>query len=179
MRVTHRRRSASGMLALLLVCAAFSPARAQTDEELIRALDLSFNTLVLPRDTAKLVTLYAPTAVAMYPNMAVLTGTPAIVKAHLDLHAMPNIKFSSTPTSIRVSRGGDLATSIGNYKLSFTSPSGPVVDSGSYIEILQKGSDGKWRIVNEIVTSSVPMQQATVVEFDKETTMAMVDHPVG
>lgn len=171
---TASRRS-TGMLTLLITCAMFAPsaARAQTDEQLIRALDSTFNIIVVARDTARLATLYAPSAVGMYPNSPVATGAPAIVRSHAELFAMPNLKLFVTPTSIRVSKGGDFATSTGTYQLSFTSPSGPVVDSGSYVEILQKGNDGKWRIINEIVTSHAPMQQAAAATYDLDANMAM------
>ncbi len=165
-----------GMPALLFACAILIPAtaRAQTDEQTIRAMDSTFNVLVVSRDTARLATFYAPNAVGMYPNTPVVRGVPAIVGGYAELWARPNAKLSGTPTSITVAKSGDFATSTGTYSLSFTSPSGPVVDSGSYLEVLQKGTDGKWRIVNEIVTSAVPMpQMAAAATYDMDANMAM------
>lgn len=170
-----RRHSVRGMQAALLAGAMLMPVygRAQTDEQRIRAMDSTFNTLVLTRDTIRLGTIYAPMAIGMYPNTPIARGLPAIMHEYAGLWAMPEIKMSGTPASIVVAKSGDFATSMGSYRMSFTSPSGPVVDSGSYIEVLQKGSDGKWRIVNEIVTSHAPMAPAAAVSYDVDNNMGM------
>ncbi|HYN82879.1 MAG TPA: DUF4440 domain-containing protein [Gemmatimonadaceae bacterium] len=158
------------MLAILLTCAALAPARAQTDEQLIRALDSTWLAVFAARDTVRLATFYTPDAIGMYPNVAIARGSRAIMGAYAGLSAMPGLKLTAAPTSIRISKGGDLATSIGTYRTSFNSPSGPVVDSGSYVTVLQK-IGGQWKIVNEGVTSHAPMP--TVVVFDTVTTMGM------
>lgn len=158
------------MLAIFLTCAALAPARAQTDEQLIRALDSTWLAVFAARDTVRLATFYTPDAIGMYPNTAIARGSPAIVRAYAEMSAMPGLKMTGTPTSIRISKGGDLATSTGTYRMSFNSPNGPVVDSGSYVEVLQK-VNGQWKIMNEIVTSHAPMPAAMV--FDTVTAMGM------
>lgn len=158
------------MLAILLTCAALAPARAQTDEQLIRALDSTWLAVFAARDTVKLVTFYAPEALGMYPNMAVARGATAIIHGYAEMSAVPGMKLTATPTSIRISKGGDLATSTGTYRTSFNSPNGPVVDNGSYVEVLQK-VNGQWKIINEIVTSHAPTP--TTMVFDTVSAMGM------
>jgi ketosteroid isomerase-like protein/quercetin dioxygenase-like cupin family protein len=160
------------MLAILLTCAALAPARAQTDEQLIRALDSAWLAAFTARDTVRLATFYTPDALGMYPNMAMVRGAPAIIRAYRELSAMPALKFSTTTTGVRVAKGGDLATSTGTYRMSSNSPNGPVVDSGSYVTVLQK-INGQWKVVNESVTSHAPMAAATAMAFDTVTTMGM------
>jgi ketosteroid isomerase-like protein/quercetin dioxygenase-like cupin family protein len=166
----NARRYSAGILALFLTCVALAPAHAQSDEQLIRAIDSTWITVFAARDTAKLLTYYAPAAVGMYPNTATVRGAPAIVHAYGDMSKMPAMQMMGRPVSIVVSKGGDLATSTGTYHMSYNSPDGPVVDSGSYVEVLQK-INGQWKIVNEIVTSSAPRPAMAV--YDTVGTMAM------
>jgi ketosteroid isomerase-like protein/quercetin dioxygenase-like cupin family protein len=169
------RHSIMRMSPVLVTTALLTPAgaRAQTDEQLIRALDSTFNVAFAARDSVTLATLYAPNATGMYPNTPVATGGRAVLGSYSILWGM-NAKLRGTPTSITVSKSGDLATVTGKYNLNFTGSAGPVADSGSYVETLAKGSDGKWRIVNEIVTSHVPMTASGGgVAFDTGTIMTM------
>lgn len=172
---TGIRHSIIRMSAIILVGSLAMPAsaRAQTDEQLIRALDSTFNAAFAARDSAKLATLYAPTAVGMYPNSPIARGGPAVLGTYSELWKM-NAKLSGSPTAVTVAKSGDIATAAGKYQLSFTGPAGPVADSGSYLEVLQKGSDGKWRIVNEIVTSHAPMPQAAAATYDADGNMALM-----
>jgi ketosteroid isomerase-like protein/quercetin dioxygenase-like cupin family protein len=156
------------MLALLLTCAALSPARAQTDEQIIRALDSTWLVAYAARDSVKLAAFYAPDAIGMYPNFPIVRGARAIGWANAEQAGMPGMKLTATPGPIRVS--GNLATSTGTYRQTYNSPSGPVIDSGSYVEVLQKVG-GQWKIVNEIVTSHAPM--ATAAVYDTAGAMAM------
>src|SRR5687768_8142160 len=89
MPLAQRRHSRIGMLALLLSCAAVAPARAQTDEQLIRALDSAANAAVIARDTVRLLTFYTPDAVGMYPNTPVARGAPSIIRSYRELFALP------------------------------------------------------------------------------------------
>jgi ketosteroid isomerase-like protein/quercetin dioxygenase-like cupin family protein len=164
----NTRRHSIRMLAFLLTCAALSPARAQTDEQIIRALDSTWFVAFAARDTVKLVTFYAPEALGMYPNMALVRGAPAIGRTYAEMSGMPGIKMTANPGPVRVS--GNLATSTGTYRMTYNSPSGPVVDSGSYVEVLQK-VNGQWKIVNEIVSSHVPAPAIAV--YDTAAAMAM------
>ena len=167
-----RSRSIFSIPALFLVAAMLIPTRArtQTDEQLIRAIDSTFNAAFLARDSARLRGLYAANAVGMYPNSPVATGNAAILKSYAELWGL-NGKLVGTPISVTTSKSGDVATLVGRYQMNFTTLAGPVADSGSYIEILRKGSTGKWEIVQEIVTSHSPVIQPPA--FDTDATMAM------
>lgn len=159
-----------GILAGLLAFGGFAPARAQTDEQLIRALDSAWLAALAAHDTVKLGTFYTAEAIGMYPNMAMVSGTPGIVRTYGEMVRTPGMKLTATPTSIRVSKGGDIATNTGTYRMTYNSPTGPLADSGSYVTVLQKVG-GQWKIVNEIVTSHAPMPAATAISFDTASAM--------
>ena len=167
-----RSHSALGVLAPFLVAAVLFPShiRAQTDEQLIRAVDSTFNAAFLARDSVRLRGLYAANAVGMYPNTPIATGSAAILKSYADLWGM-NGKLVGTPVNITVAKSGDLATVVGRYAMNFTTLAGAVADSGSYVNIFRKGPTGKWEIVQEVVTSHSPVVQPPV--FDTDANMAM------
>src|SRR5437868_10150262 len=152
----HSVRHPVWMLALL-ACASVSSADAQTDEQLIRAVDSAWNVAFANRDTVSLVKFYTTDAVGMYPNTTVMRGSPAIGHMYATFVTMPAVKLIGTPTSVVIAKSGELATVNGAYHLTGNSDTGPVVDSGSYVEVLQK-VNGQWRIANEIVTSAAPMR---------------------
>ncbi|HEY8164041.1 MAG TPA: cupin domain-containing protein [Gemmatimonadaceae bacterium] len=118
----------------------------------------------------KLATFYTTDALGLYPNMAIVRGAPAIRRTYAEMSGLPGAKMTATPMSIRISNDRNLATNTGTYRFTYNSPSGPVADSGSYIEVLQK-VNGQWRIVNEIVTSHAPL--ATMAVYDTITKMGM------
>ena len=59
----NNRRHAARLLAFFLTCAAVAPARAQSDEQLIRALDSAWLAAFNARDTVKMGTFYVAEAV--------------------------------------------------------------------------------------------------------------------
>jgi len=160
-----KKRNATTLLAFVLVCAAavpVAPARAQqTDEQVIRAIDSTWLAAFAARDTVRIGTLYVTEAVGSYPNQPIARGVPAIVHSYAGLLAMPAVRMTAAPTMVTVSKSGDLATSTGTYHLTFNGQQGPVVDSGSYVEVFQK-VNGQWRIANEVVTSAAPMAPMTM-----------------
>ena len=85
----HSRGHSTGMFAILLTCVALAPARAQTDEQLIRAIDSTWFATFNARDTVRLATFYAPDALGMYPNMAIVKGAPGIGPAYREMSALP------------------------------------------------------------------------------------------
>ena len=167
-----RSHSALGVLAPFLVAAMLIPTdtRGQTDEQLVRAVDSTFNAAFLARDSVRLRALYAANAVGMYPNTPIAMGSAAILKSYAELWGM-NGKLVGTPVSVTTSKSGDIATVVGKYQMNFTTLAGPVADSGSYINVYRKGTTGKWEIVQELVTSHSPAIQPPA--FDTDANMAM------
>lgn len=167
-----RSHSALGVLAPIIVAAMLIPTdtRGQTDEQLVRAVDSTFNAAFLARDSVRLRGLYAANAVGMYPNTPIAMGSAAILKSYAELWGM-NGKLVGTPLSVTTSKSGDIATVVGKYQMNFTTLAGPVADSGSYINVYRKGTTGKWEIVQELVTSHSPAIQPPA--FDTDANMAM------
>ena len=95
---------------------------------------------------------YAADAVFLPPNEGALHGREAIAEF---LGTFPTITAASFDP-VTMEGDGDLAYVHGTYHLEMTTPDGPAVDDGSYLEIWQRQTDGSWRITHDIFNSDLP-----------------------
>lgn len=146
----------SSLLGLALLAAACAPpagsgSAALTTEELdaIRAVDAAFAAGMNAGDTAAVLAIYAPDAKLMPPDSPALEGD-AIRPVIAGLIAGGASNFVLTPvTTYGV---GDLAYQVGT--ASFTMGGG--TQTVKYVEVLRKGSDGKWRYVVDMFSGVAP-----------------------
>jgi ketosteroid isomerase-like protein len=96
---------------------------------------------------------YAPDAIYMAPNEKSLTGTVAITEWFKALPPVSNVKF----TLAEIDGTSDLAFLRGAYTFTVTLPgSAPITDSGKYLEIWRKQTDGSWRSERDVFNSDIP-----------------------
>ncbi|MFH1765890.1 MAG: DUF4440 domain-containing protein [Gemmatimonadota bacterium] len=95
---------------------------------------------------------YAEDAIALAPNAAAVQGRAAIADF---LSSFPTIT-TFTMQLITVEGVGDLAYVHGTYHLEMSTPDGPAVDDGKYIEIWRRQADGGWKITHDIFNSDLP-----------------------
>ncbi len=62
------------------------------------------------------------------------------------------------PSTVRVDGRDDLAYVLGTYTMTFVPPgaSGPVKDSGKYVEVRRRQPDGRWLVAVDIFNSDLP-----------------------
>lgn len=137
----------SPFLALVLLAAACTPpagngsaALSEAELDAVRAVDAAFAAGMNAKDTAAVFAIYAPDAMLMPPDSPILVGAAGHpVLAGLIAGGAEN--FVLTPTTTY--GVGDLAYQVGT--ASFTMGGGSATIK--YLEVLRKGSDGKWRYV--------------------------------
>jgi len=102
---------------------------------------------------------YTEDAVVLPPNAPAVQGWEAI-KAYI---LKESLSSDFEVSIIDLEGRGDLAYVRGTYSMTFDAPdgSGPTKDTGKYIEIWQKQSDGSWKVIRDIFTSD----QATAGPF--------------
>jgi ketosteroid isomerase-like protein len=101
--------------------------------------------------------VYTTDAAVLPPNAPTIVGHEAITTW---LQAFPKISdFSLRQT--KVEGAGDFAFVVGRYSIKVTPPgaSAAIADSGKYIEIWRKQSDGSWRMTDDIFNSDVPLPE--------------------
>ena len=98
--------------------------------------------------------LYTDDAVASPPHAPGLKGRAAI-KAWLE-QLPPMTAFKAN--NVIVDGRDDLAYVVGTYTMTIVPPGapGPINDSGKYVEIRRKQSDGSWLITVDIFNSNLP-----------------------
>ena len=110
------------------------------------------------KDAAKVASHYTDDAQLMMPGMAPLSGPgkiqPAVDAAVKD----PNFSLSFQAEKVEAAQSGEIAYSRGTFSESYTDPKTrqKVSDSGSYLTIWKKQSDGSWKISEDIVTPGAP-----------------------
>ncbi|MEY2434301.1 MAG: hypothetical protein QOC92_4026 [Acidimicrobiaceae bacterium] len=108
-------------------------------------------------DASGVANTYTADARLMPPNADIVEGRSDIegfVKGFVATGAQ--LKFNL----LTVHETPDLCVAVGRYEMDIPTPDGPQKDSGKYIEVFAKQSDGSWLIVDDIFNSSVPAPTA-------------------
>jgi uncharacterized protein (TIGR02246 family) len=109
-------------------------------------------------DASGVAAKYATDGRMLAPNADIQQGRPAIeayVKEFLQMNAKLEFKL------IDVHEAGDTCISVGQYELEFEPPgAGPQKDSGKFVEVWKRQSDGSWLIADDIYNSSLPLPTA-------------------
>ena len=145
------------MLAVLSSCQAQVAPLSQANVAAIEETTQNFVKAVLAKDWATLANLYTDDAILLPPNAPMVKGR-AMIQAWLEKFP-PVTDF--TLNSVQVDGRDDLAYVLGTFTMTIVPPgaSGPIRDSGKYIEIRRRQSDGRWLISADIFNSDLPSGQ--------------------
>ena len=133
-----------------------TPADLHESESMLRALDEQWSATAARNDLDGTVAFYADDAVLLPPNAPIATDRKSIRDSWAEL-LTPNTSVSWKWTKIEVAKSGELAYIYGSYKLTMgaTSQSGPVNDTGKFLEIWKKQTGGKWRCIVDTYNSDL------------------------
>ena len=97
---------------------------------------------------------YTEDAVVLPPNSPALQGWDAIKSYILTEGTVSDFRVEM----LEIEGRGDLAYVRGTYSMTVTRPgaSGPIKDTGKYIEIWRKQSDASWKVIRDIFSSDLP-----------------------
>lgn len=149
---------------LLVSCQSTTPQATQpaappdtraADEATIRSLDADWMKAVTAKDAERSASFYADTAELFVPGAPLTSGKEAVQKAVKDELVAPGTTLTFTPTKVTVARSSDLAYETGDYSLTLTSKSGkPQTQTGKYIVVWGKQSDGSWKALVDAPTTT-------------------------
>lgn len=109
------------------------------------------------KDLDLYVSLYADDAVLLWPGVPMVTGRAAIRKFMQVFFSMPDSSLSFETAQVEMSRAGDFAYTCGTNKVTLVDPSGKKMkDSGKYLTVYRKQSDGTWKVVADMGNSDLP-----------------------
>ena len=142
----------------LIGCTQTPPVDTRAETDAIRAIEAQWAAAAKTRDIDKLVSSYAPEAVAMNANAPICAGHQAIRKAYESWLADTHVSktFSNTVDAVEVSASGDLAYTRGTSRYSRNTQKGLVDEMGKWVTIYKK-IDGKWKAILDIGNSDKPL----------------------
>jgi ketosteroid isomerase-like protein len=150
------RLSALLGLALAAACQPAPPAGlTDADKAAIDSTGRVFVRHALANDFAALARdYYTDDAIVLPPNAPSVTG-PAAIEAMFK--TFPPITAFELRTE-EVEGTADLAYVRGRYTMTMSPPGAPAIaDSGKYLEIWRRQSDGSWRSTRDMFSSDVPL----------------------
>jgi ketosteroid isomerase-like protein len=143
-------------LSLSLACGSQGDTRA-TDEATLRKLDDEWSKAAGAKDIEKTVSFYTDDAIVLVPNSPLLKTKEQIRTLWTGMFSIPGFSGGWKPEKIEIARSGDLAYISGRYEINEVDASGkPLTDTGNYLEIWRKQSDGNWKCVVDTFTSDLP-----------------------
>jgi uncharacterized protein (TIGR02246 family) len=130
-------------------------ADADSVKKAIQADEKSWNEQFKANDTEGLIGHYADDAFFVAPGVKPAEGSTAVRKAYADAHTDQNFSVNFASDKIDVAGSGDLAYARGHFSEKYTDPkTGKVMtDSGHYITVYKKQSDGSWKAVEDFAAA--------------------------
>jgi len=131
------------------------PDTRAVDEAAIRNVDAAWLKAVASKDAAQATSFYADNASLFAPGAPLATGKDAIQKAWTEMMSVPGFSLTFTPSSVTVSKGGDLAYELGDYELTMKDKKGkPQTSRGKYVVVWGKQADGTWKALADVPTTT-------------------------
>lgn len=140
---------------LTSACAQAGPAElSEADAEAVREASRQYTQLARDTAWARWGTMFTDDAVFLPPNSPAVEGAAAIEAWGRTFPPIKDLRIEPTEVVGR----GDLAFARGRYSMVIMVPNQPEQpDSGKYIEIWRRQSDGSWKLFRDIFNSDVPL----------------------
>lgn len=138
------------LLTLAVALTGCSQSAPEADSSVITDRSAEWERMLNEKDIDGIVDLYTDDARIMPPNGVTKTGKSAVRE---EFGAMINANLGGELRTLEAKVAGDMGYRVGTYHLNI---GGVPVDTGKYIETWQRGTDGKWRISNDIWNSDNP-----------------------
>jgi len=124
-------------------------------------LDEQWSVTAAHNDLDGTVAFYADDAVLLPPNAPIATDRKSIRESWAGLLG-PNTSLSWKWSKIEVAQSGELAYIYGSYRLKMgaSTDSGPVNDTGKFLEVWKKQPGGQWKCIVDTYNSDLPMPAA-------------------
>jgi len=148
-------------------------ANADSIKQTIKADETKWNQQFKSKDTEGLVDHYTDDAFFAAPGVAAGEGSTAIRQAYANASTDPAFELQFASDKIDVADSGDLAYARGKFTEQYTDKkTGKVMsDSGAYITVYKKQSDGSWKAVEDFAAadpdSTKPVEPGKAVTHAK------------
>jgi uncharacterized protein (TIGR02246 family) len=160
-----KRRDIAGCLiglSILLAACSDTPAPAPdtsaADSKAIKDGEAAWVADYGSKDLDRVASHYADDATLHMPGSPMMHGKDAIRSGLKEMLADKNLSLNFTPSTVEVSKSGDLGYSQGTYSMTMTDPrtKKPVAEKGKYVTIYKKQADGTWKAIQDINNPDAP-----------------------
>ena len=142
------------LLSCLVIAAGCSEPAPPSDPSVITSRSDAWERALNDRDIETLATLYTDDARVMPPGQPLSSGTQAVRDA---FGAMIDAGITGTLTPVETRVSGAVGYSVGTYELQLGDGG---TATGKYAETWERGSDGAWRISNDIWNADAPAERS-------------------
>jgi uncharacterized protein (TIGR02246 family) len=156
-RLTARRRRlllAACAIALAAGCGDGTTATRDTARQALEARERDFTAALAARDADRMAALFAEDAVLHVANMPPVEGRDSVAQFYGNTFRFLS-DSRSTPETLHVSDGGDMAYTTGSVTNEFHRPDGPVEYAGKHV-LICRAVDGEWMIALYAISSNQP-----------------------
>ena len=156
-------KTAAKIVLLLIICSVFTFCNSSESsnlsqiEETLRKADSSLQDAINRKDLDLLLSFYSTDAYLLPTAEPIVKGKESIRAEWNHIFEIPNFDSKSTLTKIEISKGGDMAYSMGYYEATMMGEDGNMTqEPGKWVSIWKKQSDGAWRIIVDMYNTDIP-----------------------
>ena len=122
-------------------------------EKALRAIETQWNADYNSRNVDAIMGHYAEDAAIANPGAPLVAASDSRRAAITQFVSDPILKISFESDRVQVAKSGDLAYTRGHFTLQATDPATkqPRTNSGNYLTVWKKQSDGSWKAVEDFV----------------------------
>ena len=126
-------------------------------EQAIQDGDAQFAETLARGDMEAFGALHTEDTLLLPPNAPQLSGRQAVVSFYKEAvdAGYKNFSFSS----VQVGSDGDLAYNVGRYSADVPTDEGTTTDSGKFVDVYKRQSDGSWKIHVSIFNGDTPLPE--------------------
>ena len=126
-------------------------------EQAIQDGDAQFAETLARGDMEAFGALHTEDTLLLPPNAPRVSGRQGVVSFYKEAVDAGYKNFSFT--SVQVGSDGDLAYNVGRYSVDVPTDEGTTTDSGKFVDVYQRQSDGSWKIHVSIFNSDTPLPE--------------------
>jgi uncharacterized protein (TIGR02246 family) len=143
-------------LLLVAACTSSTPQATTTDTAPIADVRNRYVAAYNAGDAAGVAALFAEDAISLPDHAPAINGRAASENSLKEMFAKNTANITITPGETEIV--GDIAHEHGSYSITVTPKAGgnAMTDTGKYLVILKRGSDGKWLVHHDIDNTNAP-----------------------
>ena len=129
-------------LAAVLLAQAVPGAR----EDVLLQADRDFAKATAARGAEGFISYFADDVTLLPKNGAPITGKVAAAEVIRKGWARPGYSLTWTPVHAELAKSGEIGYTFGTYERKFQQDGKPAIETGKYLTVWKRQSDGKWKV---------------------------------